>query len=102
MYAKDLRPVRRKTQSKYPQAIADFTAAMGRGAATSLVYANRGNAYRLAGDHRRALADLTEAIRLDPKNTTAYQLRARVHEALNDPARARADDQAAARLGAGK
>jgi len=60
-------------QSEYPQAVHEYTVALGLGSLDANVYANRGCAHHQMGEHDQALADYSHAILLDRTSTCAYR-----------------------------
>jgi tetratricopeptide (TPR) repeat protein len=85
-------------QQDYPQAVADYSAAIRLNPQYMNPYNNRGNAYRALRDYPRAIADLSQAIRLNPQFGDAYFNRALAYEGQRDWRRAIADYGAAIRL----
>ena len=87
-------------QSKYDNAIADYTAAIKIDPKYREAYNNRGNAYRRKGDHALAIADYTEAIKLNPKRGLYYRNRGTVLQDRREYVRALADFDEAIKLDA--
>ena len=63
---------------RYPEAIEDFNAAIGKRPQNPSFYINRGNAFRFGQDFPAALSDYSYALKLDPKNPIAWKNRAAV------------------------
>ena len=78
-------------RSKYPQAFADYDAALALDANNPLIVYNRGNAYFDTHQFERAVADFSRAVALDTGFALAYLNRGLAHEQLGDAAAATAD-----------
>ena len=76
-------------RSKYPQAFADYDAALALDANNPLIVYNRGNAYFDTHQFERAVADFSRAVALDAGFALAYLNRGLAHEQLGDAAAAR-------------
>jgi tetratricopeptide (TPR) repeat protein len=84
------------SEGKYPEALAELTAAIQSKPDFARAYNARGYVYELQRDYQHALTDFNEAIRLDANYRNAYSNRAIARRALGDKAGA-ADDQQKAR-----
>ena len=77
--------------SQYPQAIADFTAAIKINPDDAFAYELRGTVYRLSGDNDSAIADYSKIIELEPNNVKAYASRGDIYLQLQQYDKAIAD-----------
>jgi tetratricopeptide (TPR) repeat protein len=87
-----------KNQSKWDEAIAEYTEALRINPNNARAYYNRGLAYYTQKDYSRAIADYTQAIRLDPNYAAAYMGRGNAYRGKGDNDRAIADYTQAIRL----
>ena len=82
----------------YDRAIESYSAAIKLQPKDSVLYSNRGVAYRRKGDLDRALSDLNAAIGLDPKRPEPFLERAVVHRLKLEFSQALADNDQAIKL----
>jgi tetratricopeptide (TPR) repeat protein len=85
-------------ESKYNQAIADYTEALRLNPESARAYGSRGDAYRGKKEYDQAIADYTEALRLNPNSVRAYNSRGDAYRGKKEYDQAIADYTEALRL----
>ncbi len=75
----------------YDRAMSDFNDALRRNPYIADVYNERGNLYRLNGEHQLAIEDYNAAIAIDDTHYAAYYNRALAHENLKQMIEAESD-----------
>ena len=88
------------SQSKYDNAIEDYTAVLKINPKSREAYNNRGNAHRRKGNHALAIADYSEAIKLSPTRGMYYRNRGTVLQDRRECAKALADYEEAVKIDA--
>ncbi|MFN0036033.1 MAG: tetratricopeptide repeat protein, partial [Saprospiraceae bacterium] len=76
---------------KYPEALADFTAAIEAGIVTPKLFLNRGKCLVILNRAAEALPDLNRSIELEPKSPEAFYFRGVAHEKGGDVQKSLAD-----------
>ena len=75
----------------YPEAIANFNAALRLDPKNAGAYGNRGNAWLYRGEYDRAIADFDEVTRLDPRDALSFHNRGIAWRSKGEYAKAIAD-----------
>jgi len=80
----EIRAARRFDESRYDQAIADYTAALKLDPKLASAMTNRGWAYLMKEDYETARADFDAAVKVDPEMRGAYEGRGTCYRELGD------------------
>jgi tetratricopeptide (TPR) repeat protein len=85
-------------KKKPEKTIAEFSEIIKQDSKSSLMYNERGEAYRLKGEVDKAVKDFDEAIKMNPKLDAAYENRADLYSTVGDFEKAIADYNEAIKL----